>query len=662
MKFNKFIRECRENNVLKNLSIYIVSSWVLLQVIALIAEPLGLPEKSVAYGLVLLLIGFPLYIYGLWRFQLAPELGKAPVKDTDGAPVEGTPAKSPFQKLYFSFLAIITLVCTGFVLAIVNQNVVRPSGLPEREASNKIAVLQFENLTGDSTKNIIGEMAVDWIIHGITRNKLGQVISPQVIDDYAKVLRASILPGDNMGAVTDYLKPSKIIEGDYYLSNGKLLFQCSINDEVMNKTLVSFEPVSCDSDSPLDCIEAMNQRILGYFIDEERAIESLEEHPPKYEAYELFSKAKTWWGKNNSQYLRMLEEAIVADPGFFEPKAFRFMFYYNSGIYPVADSLLQEMKKESGLYSRQRILLNLYDALLQGNHRNAYQYQKEEYQITPMHLETNSNMMVFSLQFINRPEAVDSLFREIDMKDMDLTNCGFCVERYKIKALADIELGDHAGAITLLEPFTRREGFWTLKKILLRAYIRSGQWEPAKELLETWRIVTDASLLSDMMLFGAQEFIREGRQEDADHFLSYALSLPESGALEDTYRRGEQLFYQRKYQEALPYLEKGYMADSTNFNIGALLAIAHRKTDNTGAAEAQIRAMESMKGPYQYGELYYSLGQYYAASGEAQACMDNLLKAIADGHWYETSAFRNDPLLRDYYDLPAFRRVLQYWQ
>ena len=74
MKLKKFIAECRDNEVLKNLSIYIVSSWVLLQVIALFTEPLGLPEISLTYLLIILLAGFPLYIYLLWRYILAEKI------------------------------------------------------------------------------------------------------------------------------------------------------------------------------------------------------------------------------------------------------------------------------------------------------------------------------------------------------------------------------------------------------------------------------------------------------------------------------------------------------------------------------------------------------------------------------------------------------------
>jgi len=662
MKLSKFIKECREHHVLKNLSIYIVSSWVLLQVIDLIVEPLGFSNQVVVYVLIGLLVGFPLYIYGVWKFQLAPTLKKRPELDELGVPIPGTARKSPFQKLYFSFLGIIGLICTGLALYLVNMNFVKPRFEALREDGNKIAVLKFGNMTGEPSKDLIGEMAVDWIIHGITRNKLGQVISPQIIDDYSRVLRAGIVPGDESVLVRDYLKPSRIIEGEYFQRGNRLIFQSAITDAQMDRTLISFEPVECDSDSPLDCIEALNQRILGYLKIEEKPLESLEEHPPKYEAYELFSRAKALLSNNDSLYLAKLNEAIAADPTYFEPKTYRFIYYYNEGDFTTADSLLQEIKKESGMYYRQQMLLNLYQALLDGNFRNAYKYQREEYNITPMHLETNSNMMVFSLQLVNRPEGVDSIFREIDMRELDPANCPWCVNRLKIKALSDIELGHYASAIELLQGFAQQDGYWVLKKVLLRAYIRAGMLGKAADLIRSLRIIADPSVRSDLELFVAMELLREGLKNEAFDYLDAALEQVRESAQPDDPILGECLFYREDYKAAEPVLTRSYAADSTNFKIGALLAIAYHRNGKGDAAEALVGAMKNRLAPYQYGELYYSLAQYYAGTGQQQECLENLLKAIADGHWYETGSFQNDPILRDYYQADEFRRVLTYWQ
>ncbi len=661
MKLSKFIKECREHHVFKSLSIYIVSSWVLLQVIDIIADPLGFSGKVVAYVLIGLLAGFPLYIYGVWKFQLAHSEKKQVELDELGVPVPGKVKKSPFQKLYFSFMGIIGLICTGMVLYLINLNFVQPRFQALNDTDDKIAVLKFGNLTGDPSKDLIGEMAVDWIIHGITRNKLGQVISPQIIDDYSRVIRASIVPGNETTRVTNYLKPSRIIEGEYFKKDNKLIFQAAITDEQMNRTLISFEPVECDSESPLDCIEALNQRILGYLKIEEKPLESLEEHPPKYEAYELFRKAKAMLLDSDSLYLAKINEAIAADPSYFEPKTYRLLYYYNQGSYQTADSLLQEIKKESGMYYRQQMILNLYQALLDGNFRNAYKYQQEEYNITPLHLETNSNMMVFSLQLLNKPEGVDSIFREIDMRELDLANCPWCENRLKIKALSDIELGRYTSAIELLEGFAQQDGFWDLKKVLLRAYVRAGMTEKAAGLIQNLRIITDISVRSDLELFVAMELLREGKQAEAFGYLDTTLDALGETANPLDYPLGECLFYREDFEAAEPVLIRRYAADSTDFNTGALLAITYHRNGKPEAEGALVRSMENRQAPYQYGELHYSLAQYYAATGRRQECLENLLKAISEGHWYETGAFQNDPLLRDYYQSDEFRRVLTYW-
>jgi len=45
MNLNKFLKECNKKEVFKKLSIYIVSSWILIQVLAITWEPLGLPKQ-----------------------------------------------------------------------------------------------------------------------------------------------------------------------------------------------------------------------------------------------------------------------------------------------------------------------------------------------------------------------------------------------------------------------------------------------------------------------------------------------------------------------------------------------------------------------------------------------------------------------------------------
>ena len=67
MKLKEFIRECHEKEVFKKLSIYVVTSWVLLQVADVLTKPLGLPDESISILIIILIIGFPFNVFLVWQ-------------------------------------------------------------------------------------------------------------------------------------------------------------------------------------------------------------------------------------------------------------------------------------------------------------------------------------------------------------------------------------------------------------------------------------------------------------------------------------------------------------------------------------------------------------------------------------------------------------------
>ena len=72
MRFDAFLKECQDKEVFKKLSIYAVFSWLVIQVISTVQQPMGLSPLIVTYVLILLLVGFPIYIFYIWKFQIAP--------------------------------------------------------------------------------------------------------------------------------------------------------------------------------------------------------------------------------------------------------------------------------------------------------------------------------------------------------------------------------------------------------------------------------------------------------------------------------------------------------------------------------------------------------------------------------------------------------------
>jgi tetratricopeptide (TPR) repeat protein len=249
--------------------------------------------------------------------------------------------------------------------------------------------------------------------------------------------------------IKEYFNAGKLISGNFYLENDKLLFQGTITSSNEDKQLISFKLIECNSQSPLECIEKLNQLILGFLITEEDDKMNLQQgSPPKFEAYKYLFEAKAAID-NPEKYVELLNKSIEVDPNYFEPKVLKVAHYYNIEDFKKSDSLLKIINPTSFANQRQQNLLNIHEALLRGQNDKVYYYSKKEFNITPFDLLTNSSTMTVALQFVNKPEDVNAIFDEISTKGMEVENCAYCKYRIYVKALSEIELSNYDTAIQL---------------------------------------------------------------------------------------------------------------------------------------------------------------------------------------------------------------------
>ncbi|NNE03024.1 MAG: hypothetical protein HKN52_07650 [Eudoraea sp.] len=690
MKFKEFVKECNEKEVFKNLSIYIVSSWVLIQVFSVMWEPFGLPKISMTYLLLVLLVGFPFYVYLLWKYSLKPKESKLSrregLKVSSKSAVTGEEMKrlkkrkihlpgihfySPFQKMYFTSLFIITLLAIFSASVIVKANFINEENIsvftfPEEPNNNRIAVLPFENNTSDANLDVVGKMAVDWIMHGITQNKVGEVISPQIVQDYTSVLKAALVPSGDNGVLKEYLKPSKVVTGTYYLSNGRLLLQCSVLDGNMNRTLISFEVTECDPDSPLNCIEDIKQRVLGYLDSKEKPILGIEETPPNFDAYKLWLESDELSRMQAPEQLNYLNEAIAADSSFFKPKLDRVAYYYNRDEFAIADSLLQILKKETGTKKEQLNIINHYEACFRGDNKMAYRTYKDEYEIAPVEIDLNMSYMVLALQFVNRPQDVDSIYNAMgDMEDFDLDVCVSCEYRYFAKGMANLELDRVEDALELLAPYARTAGHEFIKEVLMNGYIRNGDDQAAVELLEHIRLLGRIEYWQVMMLKAGLEYLKIGKTAEANSYFDQILAFfNEKGA---TLTQGEKelqaeiTFYAGAHPKAQELLENLLPNGIDRIANIAYLAMSYYSNGDEVKAQETIGKLNDVRKRYQFGDVDYAFAQYYAFTEDEDKSMEYLLKAVAAGKRFTSTTFQNDLLFKPYNDSGAFQKVLQFW-
>ena len=661
MKFKTFVKECHQKGVFKKLSIYIVFSWVLIQVVSVIWEPMGLSKNSISYSLLVLLIGFPTYIFYVWKVHFKGTYSSKS-KTAQGAK-KGKYSKYHFnfQTYYFVSLGMISFIIGSLVVFVYTNKFNSSDPLTTKEIpefQDKIAVLNFGNKTGRAEFDMVGTMTADWILHGISQSQIAQVISPETFTEYKRIHKASLLPLEGNRILKEYFNPKKIISGNYFLQEDMLIFQGSVIDGKNNDVLFSFESVACDVENPLECIELLKQKVLGFLVTENKDELNLQETPPKFEAYHKVLEAKANIADNDT-YIALINEALEMDSTYFEAQYLRAEYFYNRQNYPKADSLLRRIKQTSHTNIRQKNLINMMRALLDGNNRLAYLYTQKEYDYAPFDLHKNLSNMVVTQEFVFRPEEISQIYAEINSDIEEIENCTYCDYRVYIMAMAYYELENYQEVINLLESRVKISDYSILKKILLAAHSRLQNYEKVTELMLEFENVMDVESWLDAGLYAGKTLLIENRDSIADIYFEKVISK----ANPETHKTfiAEASYFKKDYDRSRVLYETLSLRNPDNADYKTKLAVCYYKNNDLAAAERAIAELENLREDFQYGAIDYGLGQFYASKNDKNKVEKYLLKSVASGYSYTNNTFQNDPHFKNVKSEEFFQDVLAYW-
>jgi len=82
VNFKKYIAELKKRHVFKAGLAYLVGAWVFMEVASLVLESLEAPASVMKTILIILVIGFPVWLIFSWVYDLTPE-GIIKTKNTD---------------------------------------------------------------------------------------------------------------------------------------------------------------------------------------------------------------------------------------------------------------------------------------------------------------------------------------------------------------------------------------------------------------------------------------------------------------------------------------------------------------------------------------------------------------------------------------------------
>lgn len=310
-----FFTELKRRNVFKVASVYLVTCWIILQIVAVISPALHLPTLFSTITTVILAIAFPFVCIFAWAFELTPE----GLKRTHDVDINESIREQTGSKI--NYLLALALVLALGVISYQNWIVTTADDSLERS----IAVLPFEDMSSDKSQGYFGDGIAEEILNSLARLKQLVVISRTSSFNFK-------------GSQTDIREIGKILNVNYVLEGSvrkdrdkvritaqliEVTTGAHIWSQTYDRELTSI--FALQDELTFAITQALKLNLLPEQVVHEAGMTTIPE------AYELFIQGRELAYQRSSQSLKqaadLLQQAIKLDEHFYLAKAQLYMVY-----------------------------------------------------------------------------------------------------------------------------------------------------------------------------------------------------------------------------------------------------------------------------------------------------------------------------------------------
>ena len=308
----QFWQELKRRKVVRVITVYAAATFVILELVSIIEEPLQLPDWTLAFVIVLLCIGFIIAVILSWVYDITPE-GIEKTK-----PIVEVREEIPEKPSEVNAWKIGTYISVVLIIGLIVINIVGGKKQVENltELEKSIAVLPFENMSVDEEYSHMGDAITDEIILELQKiNEFDRVLSRSSTMQY-KDNRPTI------PEIAEKLGVNYIIEGSIQRHKEDVSIRVQVirakhEDHVWGD----------EYDGKWEDIFSIQDEIALKVADELKAVLSpeeirkIEKNPTEnLEAYNLYLKGRYFWNKRTAEGFQMgieyFDQAIEKDPAY----------------------------------------------------------------------------------------------------------------------------------------------------------------------------------------------------------------------------------------------------------------------------------------------------------------------------------------------------------
>ena len=312
MKIENFFAELKRRNVYKVAVAYAVVAWLTIQAASIFLPAFNAPQWAMQIIILILVVGFPIALAFSWAFEITPE---GIVRESEVNP-DASVTHHTGRKIV-ALTIVLAVLATGLLIF----QFVRPrstSSPRQSEAatvpsSKSIAVLPFDNLSGDPQNAYFSEGVQDEIL-----TRLAKIAELKVISR-TSTQRFKSAPND-LRQIAQQLGVANILEGSVQRANNQVRVNVQLINAVTDAHLWAdtydrklTDIFAVESDIAKTIADTLQAKLTG---SEKIAITTKPTENP--EAHELYLKGRYFWnrrtGANLQKAVEYFEQAIAKDP------------------------------------------------------------------------------------------------------------------------------------------------------------------------------------------------------------------------------------------------------------------------------------------------------------------------------------------------------------
>jgi TolB-like protein/tetratricopeptide (TPR) repeat protein len=242
-----------------------------------------------------------------------------------------------------STLMVSIAAGVGIVIAVAWYTLAHMGGRGAELNAQRVAVVPFENLTGDESLDIVGRVASEELSRSIAQTDSADVVAGDaVITAMGESARSEERIAERVARATG---AAIIVLGSYSRFGDSLRMQVSLVNAASGKVLRALDPTIGSIAEPMVAIAALRERLLGSIVSGDLARKvTLASTPPKYTAYlELLAGAREFV-KNQAASRAYFERAIALDSTFVGAYGLLAATYTNAGLHDEAERVIERLR------------------------------------------------------------------------------------------------------------------------------------------------------------------------------------------------------------------------------------------------------------------------------------------------------------------------------